>query len=164
MTRLGNPNYSLAGGSSVSRPTCKHDHPDAPLMFAIGYALGTGERLDSYLNGIFPPYPSNSLGGGDPGWLWYHEHTSDGNHVITVEIDNVMSPPDGMWNDYSPEKIRYEIRAALSNFAVKNPDHLTEVDAVIRKFNLGDAMALPNLMSIPTWTGTLPNFQIYNGE
>jgi hypothetical protein len=64
--KLGNSQFSLAGSSYVSKPSCANDHPDAPLMYAIGFALAARERLDLYLDGIFPPYPDGSLGGGDP--------------------------------------------------------------------------------------------------
>lgn len=162
MAITGSSKFSLAGASSVSRPRCAQDHPDAPLMYAIGFALGAGDCLDSYMHGIFPPYSTHSLGGGDPGWLWYHEKKADGKDVVVVEITDVIAPPNGIWNEYSEEKMRYEIRAALSNFALQNPDRLTEVDTTIRKFNLVDIQPVDDLMLIPHWDGTLPQYQILN--
>jgi len=133
-------------------------------MYAIGFALSAGDRLDSYLNGIFPPYSGGSLGGCDPGWLWYHDVDQSGRDVIVVEIDDVASPPNGMWNEYSIEKVRYEIRAALNNLLFMEPAYLGEVDRVVRKFDLVKIDALPRLHPIPDWNGQLPVSVIVNGE
>lgn len=160
--KLGSSKLSLAGSSCVTRPTCGHDHPDAPLMYAIGCALSAGDRLDSYLNGIFPPFPDDSLGGGDPGWLWYHDVDRLGRDVVVVEIDDVASPPDGMWNEYSMEKVRYEIRAALNNLLFNEPAYLEEVDRVVQKFDLARIDAMPGLHQIPDWDGGLPKSKIVN--
>ncbi|WP_198346137.1 hypothetical protein [Burkholderia ubonensis] len=160
--KIGNSQLSLAGSSSVTRPRCRHDHPDAPLMYAIGFALAAGDRLDSYLNGILPPFSAESLGGGDPGWLWYHDFDESGHDVVVVEINDVASPPDGMWNEYSLDKVRYEIRAALSNLLLQEPAYLGEVDRVVRKFDLLRIDALPGLAPIPDWDGTLPKSAILN--
>ncbi len=162
MAQLGAPRYSLAGQSCVSRPECAHDHPDAPLMYAITCAFGDYEALDRFLKGIFPPYPEGMLSGGDPGWIWYHEKSEDGSDVVVVEIDDIISPPDGMWNEYSPAKIRYEIRAALNNFALQHPARLPHVAHVIEEFGLGDAMDYPGCTPIPTWDGTMPTRRILN--
>ena len=131
-------------------------------MYAIGYALAARARLDLFLDGIFPPYPDGSLGGGDPGWLWYHDFDSSGNDVIVVQIDDVLAPPDGMWNEYCPDKIRYEIRAALNNLLLREPKRLEEVDRVINKFDLLRIEPLPGLVPISDWIGELPKIAILN--
>jgi hypothetical protein len=160
--RLGSSQLSLAGSSYVTRPKCGYDHPDAPLMCAIGFALSAGNRLDSYLNGIFPPFPEGSLGGGDPGWLWYHAVDRSGRDVVVVEIDDIVSPPNGMWNEYPMGKIRYEIRAALNNLLVCEPGCLAEVDRIVKKFDLVRIEPIPELFPIPDWNGSLPNHAILN--
>lgn len=164
MSKLGDGRYGLAGSSCVSRPTCTQDHPDAPLMYAITYALGYGDQIDSYLKGVLPPYPTNSLGGGDPGWLWYHIKSPEGEDLVVVEIDDVVAPPDGIWNEYSEEKVKYEIRAALNNLAIQEPSRLNEVDKVIRRYNLLDVVAPPGLVSMPHWDGLLPNKWMTNSD
>jgi hypothetical protein len=159
---LGDPGYYIVS-DYVSRPDCSNGHPDAPLLYAIGCALARGgETLDLCLIGVFPPYPSGVLGGGDPGWLWYHDTDKDGNDVVVVEITDVMAPPNGMWNEYYPDKVRYEIRAALNNTAVKEPEALSEVDRVIRLFNLEQVETPEGLMPIPDWDGKIPSKLIRN--
>lgn len=162
--KLGNSQISLAGSSYVSRPRCANDHPDAPLMHAIGFALAAGDRLDSYLDGIFPPYPDGSLGGGDPGWLWYHDINAAGNDIVVVELDDVVAPPDGIWNEYHPDKIRYEIRAALNNLLLREPARLEEVNGVIDKYDLSRIEPLPGLMPIPGWAREVPKILILNED
>ncbi|WP_159675518.1 hypothetical protein [Andreprevotia sp. IGB-42] len=160
--KLGDQQYGLLGYSCVSRPRCTQDHPDAPLMYAIGYALDSSAGLDFYLRAIFPPYPENSPGGGDPGWLWYYDKTAGVSGLVTVEIDDVVAPPSGMWNEYSNEKIRYEIRAALNNLVVRSPERLKEVGVVIDQFDLFKVMAFEGLVPIADWDGGLPCGEIIN--
>lgn len=161
MAKVGDSRFGLAGSSPASRPNCTQDHLDAPLMYAIGFALGTAPRLDSYLHSVFPPYPA-ALGGGDPGWLWYHEKKQDGSDVIVVEIFEPVAPPSGIWNEYSPEKLRYEVRAALSNLVMNQPACLGEVDEIIRFFDLIDVATPDGLMPIPRWDGIVPSCRIIN--
>ncbi len=152
----------FAGAVYVSRPMCADGHPDLPLMFAICFALAaSGNKLDLFLDAIFPPYPS-SLGGGDPGWMWYRELDELGNDVIVVELNDVVAPPSGAWNKYSLDKVRYEIRATLNNILFHKPIHLKEVNRVIGKFDLMHVKTLAGLMPIPDWDGELPLSLILN--
>lgn len=82
--------------------------------------------------------------------------------MVVVEIDDVASPPEGMWNEYLMEKIRYEIRAALNNLLVKAPAYMGAVDRVARKFNLVRVDAMPGLRKNQNWDGVLPKSTIIN--
>ncbi|WP_457349466.1 hypothetical protein [Roseateles sp. P5_D6] len=156
MAKLGSAQYGLAGYSCVSKPRCTQDDPDAPLMYALGYALGTHNDLGHFLRAIFPPYPNGAPGGGDPGWIWYREKDGSGKDVIVVELDAVIAPSDGVWAIYSEMKIRYEVRAALSNYAIMSPKRLADVNAVIHKYGLVEVENPAGLAMIPAWTGELP--------
>ncbi|WP_144410271.1 hypothetical protein [Chromobacterium vaccinii] len=162
MAKLGRSDLGMAGLSCVSRRFCKQDHPDAPLMYAISYALGDMEKLDTYLYPVFPPYPDDVLAGGDPGWIWYGEQDIDGSVAIYAEIYDLIAPPEGIWNKYSPQKVRYEIRAALNNLLIKYPNLLSEVDQVIKKFDLIEVETIEGLMPIPRWDGKIPDCFILN--
>ena len=162
MAKLGRSDLGMAGLSCVSRRFCGQDHPDAPLMYAINYAFGGVERLDTYLYPIFPPYPDDVLSGGDPGWIWYGEQEADGSVAIYAEVYDLIAPPDGIWNQYTTQKVRYEVRAALNNLLVQYPDMLSEVDRVIRKFDLMDVEVVEGLMPIPRWERRVPSCLILN--
>lgn len=163
MTQIGSPQYGLAGYSCVSKPLCTQDDPDAPLMYALGFAIDSHKDLGHFLSAIFPPYPKGVPGGGDPGWLWYHELDGDGHDVVVVTLDDLVAPPEGAWATYLPSKVRYEVRVALSNFAVMWPSRLAEVDAVIREYDLAEVDIPPGLATVPVWDGRLPVQLVTNG-
>lgn len=162
MGLLGDGNHRLGGFSCVSKPNCSYDDPDAPLMCALGFALSDLSQLDLYLHSILPPYPEGRLGGGDPGWLWYAEKRADGSYIVTVEIDSIIAPPKGMWNDYSVDKIAYEIRATLENIAITYPSSLNEVDRIVNYFKLQKVKTFNQFQVIPDWTGQMPSVLINN--
>lgn len=162
MGKLGDGSYGLLGYSCVSKPHCTQDDPDAPLMYAIGYALDGHADLGHFLRAVFRPYPEGVPGGGDPGWSWYHEQDERGEDRVIVELDALLAPPDGIWQSYSESKIRYEVRVALDNLAHENPARLSDVDTVVRQYGLEEVHSPEGTARVPRWNGTRPASIIRN--
>jgi hypothetical protein len=155
-------NYGMIEWGFGSLNSFQNNHPDAPLMYALGFALDHNHGTDHFLRGIFPPFSVGLPGGGDPGWVWYHNFNSVGDDVIVVEVDSTMAPPDGIWNEYNMEKIRYEVRVALGNFVYISPFHLNEVDLVIRKYDLLSVVAPTGCLKVSDWICEVPKKRIIN--